>query len=541
MYIALYRKYRPRTFSDVVGQDHITSTLMNEIVTGRDSHAYLFCGSRGTGKTTCAKILAKAVNCEHPVNGDPCNECDTCKGIDDGSILDVIEIDAASNNGVENIRDLRQEASFIPVNTKYRVYIIDEVHMLSGGAFNALLKTLEEPPEHVKFILATTEVHKLPATILSRCQRFDFKRISPEDISNRLKDIAVKENLSLEDDAAMLISRLADGALRDALSILDQCVNSDKTITTDTVNAAVGLADKSYLFELSECMASKNSAKALEIISELHNKSCDMERLETELIDHFRNMMIVKTVKAPEKLIVCTQNELLKIKECSELFSLSQILYNMDILSDSLTEIRRGMTPRIEIEMTVIKLCRAELIDHSVSDGASEIKQKRPAETVNKAKPAEKAEPAEEAKPVEKADHAEETKPETKTTQTVTGNLSETVLKKMVKAAARNEAMLTCVLDDASASFDGKKLYIYSSNILFSKMMAMNMNKQAIADAFYETTGNKCEVIPKDAPLNSSPPADFPKTQKPAESKKESDVLDGFADKFKDFDFFTEE
>ncbi|MDO5448424.1 MAG: DNA polymerase III subunit gamma/tau [Clostridia bacterium] len=283
MYQALYRKWRPQVFADVVGQDHITTTLMNEIETGRHSHAYLFTGSRGTGKTTCAKIFAKAVNCEHPINGDPCNECETCKGIDSGAIMDVIEIDAASNNGVDNIRDIRDEANFTPVNGKYRVYIIDEVHMLSTGAFNALLKTLEEPPAHVKFILATTEVHKLPATILSRCQRFDFKRITPEDIAKRLAYVAGEEGLELEADAAMLIARLADGALRDALSILDQCIGHSRHITLDVVNATVGLAGKEYLFALSASILNKDSASALAQINTLHNNSCDMERLCNEL------------------------------------------------------------------------------------------------------------------------------------------------------------------------------------------------------------------------------------------------------------------
>ena len=243
-YQALYRKWRPQVFADVVGQEHVTRTLMNEVRTGRHSHAYLFTGSRGTGKTTCAKIFAKAVNCEHPVNGDPCNCCETCKGIDNGSILDVVEIDAASNNGVDNIREIRDEANFTPVGGKYRVYIIDEVHMLSTGAFNALLKTLEEPPEHVKFVLATTEVHKLPATILSRCQRFDFHRISPEDIAARLNYVAKEEHLDLTPGAANLIARLADGALRDALSILDQCIGQGTSIDEATVNAVVGLAGR---------------------------------------------------------------------------------------------------------------------------------------------------------------------------------------------------------------------------------------------------------------------------------------------------------
>jgi DNA polymerase III subunit gamma/tau len=230
MYQVLYRKYRPRVFADVYGQDHVTSTLKNEIKEGRISHAYLFTGSRGTGKTTCAKILAKAVNCPNAVDGEPCNACEICKGLDSGTIYDVVEIDAASNNGVDNIRDLREEVNYTPTRGKYRVYIIDEVHMLSTGAFNALLKTLEEPPAHVIFILATTEVHKLPATILSRCQRFDFKRIQPETMAVRLQQVAGLEGMELAPDAATLIARIADGALRDGLSILDQCAGRSKQV-----------------------------------------------------------------------------------------------------------------------------------------------------------------------------------------------------------------------------------------------------------------------------------------------------------------------
>ena len=296
MYQVLYRKWRPQVFSDVAGQPHVTDTLRRELQEGRLSHAYLFTGSRGTGKTTCAKILAKAVNCLHPVDGNPCNECEICKGIDSGSILDVIEIDAASNNGVDNIRDLREEANFTPVAAKYRVYIIDEVHMLSIGAFNALLKTLEEPPSYVLFILATTEVHKLPATILSRCQRFDFRRIPPEDIAARLEYVAGQEGMELAHDAALLIARIADGALRDALSLLDQCAGRSKQITVEIVSEAAGLAGRGHLYELSAALRAEDSARRSPCLDELHQGSCDMERLCGDLIDHFRNLMIAKTV-----------------------------------------------------------------------------------------------------------------------------------------------------------------------------------------------------------------------------------------------------
>lgn len=357
MYQALYRKWRPKVFADVVGQSHVTETLMNEIMTGRHSHAYLFTGSRGTGKTTCAKIFAKAVNCQHPINGDPCNQCDICRGIDDGSILDVVEIDAASNNGVDNIRDIRDEAKFTPVNGQYRVYIIDEVHMLSAGAFNALLKTLEEPPEHVKFVLATTEVQKLPATILSRCQRFDFKRIRPEDIAGRITYVAGQENLNLTAEAANLIAQLADGALRDALSILDQCISHGRDIDEAVVNEVVGLAGKDHLFALADSILRHDSAAALNQINLLYSGSCEMDRLCNELINHFRNLMIAKAVKDPHGLIVCSDQELQEYQSMAAGCSMEQILQALDVLGETMNNLRKGLNRRVEVEMAVIRLC----------------------------------------------------------------------------------------------------------------------------------------------------------------------------------------
>lgn len=361
MYQVLYRKYRPKVFSDVVGQDHITKTLSREIETGKLSHAYLFTGSRGTGKTTCAKILAKAVNCLNPVNGNPCNECEICKGIDSGAILDVVEIDAASNNGVDNIRDIRDESNFAPANCKYRVYIIDEVHMLSIGAFNALLKTLEEPPEHVKFILATTEVHKLPVTILSRCQRFDFKRVSPEAMTSRMMQIAEMEGFTLEDEAAALITRLADGGMRDALSTLDQCMSRGGTVTAQTVYDVAGITGKDHLFKLTQAIEKSDKAEAISIINTLHSNSFDMERLCSDMIDHFRSLMIVKTVRSAENVLVCTKDELESYKQQSAKFTLEAILYSIDLLQNAMANIKRGVNRRIEMEMTVIRLASPKL------------------------------------------------------------------------------------------------------------------------------------------------------------------------------------
>ena len=361
MYQALYRKWRPQTFTDVCGQELITTALKNEIKNDRLSHAYLFTGCRGTGKTTCAKILAKAVNCEHPVDGDPCNSCATCRGIDDGSVLDVTEIDAASNNGVDNIRDLRDEVAFTPVAGKYRVYIIDEVHMLSPGAFNALLKTLEEPPAHVIFILATTEVHKLPATILSRCQRFDFNRIAPEAIASRVNFVAQQEGLTITPDAAMLLARLADGALRDALSLLDQCASGVTTIDAAAVAAATGMASREALYELTACVARRDAAGALAAVDTLYRSSKDMERLCAEWIGYVRNLMVLKSVPDGGELIIAAPEEMAQMQALTRTLELPAILHIMEVLQSALERLRVGVARRVEMEMAVLKLCDPSL------------------------------------------------------------------------------------------------------------------------------------------------------------------------------------
>ena len=361
MYQVLYRKWRPKTFSDVSGQEHITTTLLNELSTNRLNHAYLFTGSRGTGKTTCAKILAKAVNCLHPVNGNPCGECEICKGIDSGGILDVTEMDAASNRKIDDIRQIIDEVQFKPSKCKYRVYIIDEVHMLTTEAFNALLKTLEEPPEHAIFILATTEVHKLPQTILSRCQRFDFHRIPPRAIADRLLYVASQEGVTLSDGAALLAASVADGALRDALSLLDRCIAISSDIDEDVVRSAAGLARKTYLFELANCVINKNTAKALEIVNRLYGESKDMARLCDELLSHFRTLMLIKSVKNPRDIIIMADDEYEQAQVQSDYLSLADIVYYMDVLSRAYQNMGRGTGDRTELEMAVVKLSSAEL------------------------------------------------------------------------------------------------------------------------------------------------------------------------------------
>ncbi len=362
MYQVLYRKYRPQNFEDVVGQPQVTVTLRNEIKSGRINHAYLFTGSRGTGKTTCAKILAKAVNCLNIADSDPCGECENCIGIDSGEILDVVEMDAASNRRIDDIRDIIDEVSFTPAKAKYRVYIIDEVHMLTQEAFNALLKTLEEPPKHVIFILATTEVHKLPSTITSRCQRFDFHRIAPKDIAYRLQIIANAENITLTEEAAMLIAVIADGALRDAISLLDRCIGiAENEITADIVRNAAGLAQKNYLFELCTCTINKNPAKALSIIDRLYGESKDIPRLCDELITHFRSLMMIKTVKSPREMLAFADREFEAAQSQCDYLSLADIVYSMDVLSRAFERMGKGTNNRTELEMAIVKLCSPEL------------------------------------------------------------------------------------------------------------------------------------------------------------------------------------
>ena len=356
MYRALYRKWRPQRFEDVVGQRAIVTALKNQITANRVGHAYLFTGVRGTGKTTCAKIFAKAVNCLHPVNGDPCGECEICKGIDNGSILDVVEMDAASNNGVDDIRDLRDETAYTPSACKYKVYIIDEVHMLSTAAFNALLKTLEEPPAHVIFILATTEIQKVPATILSRCQRYDFTRIGPEDIARRVDYIAGEEKLELSPDGAELIARLADGALRDALSILDTCAGVTAKIDADVVRRMAGVTDRSYLFRISDALEAQDGATALAQLAQLRQQSVDVKRLTEELIAHYRALMLAALPGGQSLLSgVSPEEEALYLEKGPQLGQ-REAIRAIRALGSALEHMTRGSDQRIELELALFGL-----------------------------------------------------------------------------------------------------------------------------------------------------------------------------------------
>lgn len=375
MYTALYRKWRPMTFDDVVSQPHITTTLSRQIAEGKTAHAYLFTGSRGTGKTTCARIFAKAINCLNPQDGKPCLECEICRAADEGSLNDIIEIDAASNTGVEDIRDLRESTVYTPEICRYKVYIIDEVHMLSNQAFNALLKIMEEPPAHVKFILATTEIHKVPATIISRCQRFDFRRIRQEDIIARLSYIAEQEGISLESEAAAMIARLSDGAMRDALSLMDQCIAYSDNITAKVVEEAAGVAGRDAVFDILNAVADKNSPAALETLDMLYSRSKDMTRLCDELVAELRNIMLIKSAPGNERLIDCLPGDMDKLKALSERLTIEDVFMQLDILRSASEQMARASSKRTELEMTVIKLCTG-----TVSQKTSSVARTSPAD-----------------------------------------------------------------------------------------------------------------------------------------------------------------
>ncbi len=358
MHQALYRKWRPQIFDDVCGQEHITSILKYETENNKFSHAYLFCGSRGTGKTTCAKILAKAINCESPVDGSPCNSCPSCRAIDSGAATDVLEMDAASNNGVDNIRDIRDEVVYMPSALKYRVYIVDEVHMLSGSAFNALLKTLEEPPAHVVFVLATTELHKLPATIISRCQRFDFRRISTQVLIDRLAYISEKENIEYEKDALRVIAKMAQGGMRDAISLLELCAGTQNKITLASVNEILGAGDRQNIENTVVAIAKNNYDAIFSAVNDVVASSKDISVFWQELISYYRDMLVMKTTSAADKYLDLTENESARLKKTCELFTKQALLWHCKILDETLFTMQKaGAAKRIVAEMSLIKMC----------------------------------------------------------------------------------------------------------------------------------------------------------------------------------------
>lgn len=511
MYQALYRKWRPQTFDEVVGQEHVTATLKNEVAAGKFSHAYLFTGSRGTGKTTCSKIVAKAVNCEHPVDGNPCNECAACRGIDDGSVLDVVEIDAASNNGVDNIRQLREEAYFLPASVRYRVYILDECHMLSPGAVNALLKILEEPPAHVIFILATTEIHKVLPTILSRCQRFDFKRIKSRTIADRLLYVAGQEGLSLADDAALLIARLSDGGMRDALSLLDLCASYGKEITVSTVTEAAGLAGQSHLFDLADAVNGRDPSRALAVIGRLGENSIDFSRLCEQLVGHYRDLMIVKTVREPDDLVQSTPEDLERLRAQAKDLPLARILYSLDLLGETLGRLSRTAFKRTELEMAVVRLCdermgggleglsqRVEKLERAVRAGvpARAPEPDAPQDRTQAPKPPEAAAPPAGARPAAKAaPQPRAAKAEGKSEVAPFGGWA-----KVLAELGRYNGALCGAMAGSRAFTSGDLMLIDCENDFFRTLLRTSpAAKESLRDAIFAVTGQKYSLGPYNA------------------------------------------
>lgn len=544
MYRVLYRKWRPTVFTDVSGQEHITSTLQNEVSSGRLNHAYLFTGSRGTGKTTCAKILAKAVNCLNPQNGNPCGECEICKGIDDGSILDIVEMDAASNRKIDDIRQIIDEVQFKPTKCKYRVYIVDEVHMLTQEAFNALLKTLEEPPEHVIFILATTEVHKLPQTIRSRCQRFDFHRIPPRAIADRVEYVVSQENAEITDSAALMLASVADGALRDALSLLDSCLAVSSYIDEKVVRNAAGLVNNSYLFELATAIINKNPSKSLEIVGRLYSESKDMARLCDELVEHFRALMLIKTIKNPRDILIMSDDEFEQAVTQSDYLSLADIVFYMYVLSKAYQRMGKGTGDRTELEMALVKLSASELdgtiealtarvtaLEKAVKRGitvnyAQPAQQSVQAETAQSAsvpntqteveEPFAKPEPEHKKAPVAKP--APEVKP---VVQRASVNLDElydnavpfTRWVEVVNSLKSVSRSIAAAFAGSTAYESGNYLLIDTNNELAFDLLRQNGRRAEIKSALLELTGKNYSLGPykrstpkkeeKTDPLNS--------------------------------------
>ena len=528
MYRALYRKWRPRKFADVVGQEAIVTALQNQIAAGRIGHAYLFTGTRGTGKTTCAKIFAKAVNCLDTTSPDPCGECAVCKGIDEGTILDVSEIDAASNNSVDDIRDLRDETAYLPAVCKYKVYIIDEVHMLSTSAFNALLKTMEEPPEHVIFILATTEVQKVPATILSRCQRYDFQRITADKIAGRLEYVAGQENIELDHNAAELIGRLADGAMRDALSILDTCAGVCNTVDEALVRRMAGVTDRKYLFEISDAIAARDAVKALQEIAALRQQSVDMRRLCMELAGHYRNLML-SALPGGTDLLTGTSPEEEAAYAARKDFPQAEAVRAVNAFGAALEKMARGTDQRIELELAVFSLTQPEAVPVALPAAAPA----RP--VVTAASPAPFAAVPQQVPPVQMASApvppvAAQPVPPAPAQQPVYAadvpipKPVRTVAKEpqlfpqwqaVLELIAENDPMLNSYLRGTQAYYDGRRVLIECSDDFRDFMRRSKETSKNIKQYIYQVTHIKCGIGPYEktaAAVSNAPAADVEET-----------------------------
>lgn len=509
LYRALYRKWRPATFEDVIGQAAITDALKNQISHDKIGHAYMFTGTRGTGKTTCAKIFAKAVNCETPINGEPCCKCPTCLGIDDGSVMDVVEMDAASNNGVDDIRDLRDETAYTPSQGKYKVYIVDEVHMLSNSAFNALLKILEEPPSHVIFILATTEIHKVPATILSRCQRYDFARIPPDAIAKRLLYVASQENIQLDDAAAGLIARLADGAMRDALSILDTCAGVSSAVDEALVRRMAGVTDKSYLFDIQTAVSEKDVPKALALIAELREKSVDIKRMCDELVLHYRNLLLAGVANGSQLLTGVSAQDEQRYIEASKVVNQADALRAVKTFCEALDKMGKGTDARIELELAVFKLC---------GDDAPQITAQptfKPAqpqafnrqsvpEYIAPAQPAQQA-----AAPVKEQPIVEELpkQPELPSPPPLPSGIEQQEFEpwgRVIEAMHKKDMSIYANIKDTKAYYDGKRVLIDGSEFFLTFIRTNKFSVEVIKQVIGEVTGAKYAIGPYKRPQTAA-------------------------------------
>lgn len=509
-YQALYRKWRPATFDDVVGQGHVVATLKNEIVSGKTAHAYLFCGTRGTGKTSCAKIFARAINCLNPKNGNPCNECEICRGVADGSILDITEIDAASNNGVDNIREIREEVVYSAAQAKYKIYIIDEVHMLSSGAFNALLKTLEEPPDHVVFILATTEAHKLPPTITSRCQRFDFKRIGVRDMVVRLKEIVTAEGISAEEEALNQIARMADGALRDALSILDQCVSAcPDGLTLESIGSVLGIAPDETLNTVVNAVADRDTAVILRRLDSLISDGRDLENFIDTLLRRFRDIMICNVTDGVADLFEYSVENTQAIEVQSKRFGPEQLSYIIQVLCSAQTDAKWSKNTRVIYELAFMKLCDARLDDSTaaLAERIAKLERALASGTVSPqvqatllSSPRQEETGAEQQSPADRADEPpwddvmpttqrvkQEAKPVVPQTPCAVGHTWGEVLEVLKK----RDIALYGMLSAQKAKLADGKLYFEHVDYLRNIIQA---SSQGLTDALCEVTGTEVSI-----------------------------------------------
>ncbi|MBR2088021.1 MAG: DNA polymerase III subunit gamma/tau [Oscillospiraceae bacterium] len=490
MYQALYRKWRPMTFADVLSQPQVTTTLQNQLRKQTTAHAYLFTGSRGTGKTTCARILAKAVNCLNPrEDGNPCLECEICKEAEAGTLSDLIEIDAASNNSVEDIRDLRDATVYTPEKCRFKVYIIDEVHMLSTSAFNALLKVMEEPPPYVKFILATTEIHKVPATIISRCQRYDFRRIRQEDLVKRLEYIAEQEHLALEPDAAELMARLSDGGMRDAISLLDRCAAFGDTITAQITAEAAGAAGRDYLLRMMEALSAKDTAQVLQIVAELHDASKDLQRLCEELILMQRDLMLLKAT-GDTTLLHCMHDEIPALQKLAADTDIDTVMGTLNALQTCRERMGRAVNRRVELEMTLIRLCQAGGTG-AVNSAEIQALQERIQQLENR--PAAVAMTPQEAELTRphKA-NIPEPEPEVDIRTLKSSDLEPLPQwQEILEECGRINPAVAGALGGSTAKFCKNVIFVTAENPFFLTLFKVRENAQSLGDAIEKVTGKR--------------------------------------------------